>query len=98
MLLEKNYTIQEIGVPDEYILDSNVIEFRAYEENGELKLNIFGQFEEEPEIDQDNALVSATLYNEVKYDLDITNLNDDSKGVVSTFSLEERRNTRSKNR
>lgn len=74
LLLEKNYTIQEIGVPDEYILDSNVIEFRAYEENGELKLNIFGQFEEEPEIDQDNALVSATLYNEVKYDLDITNL------------------------
>ena len=93
LLLEKNYTIQEIGVPDEYILDSNVIEFRAYEENGELKLNIFGQFEEEPEIDQDNALVSATLYNEVKYDLDITNLNDDSKGVVSTFSLEGRGET-----
>ena len=93
LLLEKNYTIQEIGVPDEYILDSNVIEFRAYEENGELKLNIFGQFEEEPEINQDNALVSATLYNEVKYDLDITNLNDDSKGVVSTFSLEGRGET-----
>ena len=37
--------------------------------------------------------MSATLYNEVKYDLDITNLNDDSKGVVSTFSLEGRGET-----
>ena len=88
LLLEKNYTIQEIGVPDEYIINTNIIEFRAYEQDGELKLDITGEFEDEPKIDQGKALISATLYNEVKYDFDITNINENTEGVKSTFTLE----------
>ena len=90
LLLEKQYTIQEIGVPDDYIIDDNVIQFRAYEENGEIRFEIIGEFEQEPDIDQEKALVSAILYNEVKYDLDITNLNDSNEGIASTFTLEGR--------
>jgi len=93
LLLEKNYTIQEIGVPDEYIINNNIIEFRAYEQDGELKLDITGEFEDEPKIDQGKALISATLYNEVKYDFDITNINENTEGVKSTFALEGRGET-----
>ena len=93
LLLEKNYTIQEIGVPDEYIINTNIIEFRAYEQDGELKLDITGEFEDEPKIDQGKALISATLYNEVKYDFDITNINENTEGVKSTFALEGRGGT-----
>ena len=93
LLLEKTYEVEEIGVPDEYIIDDNIITFRAYEENGEIRLDIDGQFEEDPIIDQDTATVSATLYNEIKYDLNITNLNTDGEGIVSTFTLEGRGET-----
>ena len=93
LLLEKTYEVEEIGVPDEYIIDENIITFRAYEENGEIRLDIDGQFEEDPIIDQDTATVSATLYNEIKYDLNITNLNTDGEGIVSTYTLEGRGET-----
>ena len=93
LLLEKNYTIQEIGVPDEYIINNIIIEFRAYEQDGELKLDITGEFEDEPKIEQGKALISATLYNEVKYDFDITNINENTEGVKSTFTLEGRGET-----
>ena len=88
LLLEKVYILEQIGISDDYVLNDNSIEFRAYEENGEIKIDLTGNFAEEPEINQETQVISAYLYNEVRYDLSLTNLNYNSQGIVSIFSLE----------
>ena len=88
LLLEKVYTLEQIGISEDYVLNNNKIEFRAYEEDSEIKLDLTGNFAEDPEINQDTQVISAYLYNEVRYDLSLTNLNYSNQGIISTFSLE----------
>ena len=88
LLLEKVYKLEQIGISDDYVLNTKEIEFRAYEENGEIKLDITGNFAEEPIINQDTQKIEASLYNEVRYDLSLTNLDLSNQGIVSTFELE----------
>ena len=93
LLLERTYKLEEIGVPDEYILNNKEFTFRAYEENGEIKLDLTGDFDEGPTINQAEKKIYTSLTNEVKYDVNIKNLSDSGSGVVSTFKLEGRGQT-----
>lgn len=88
LLLERTYKLKEIGVPDDYVINDNEVTFRTYEENGEIKLELNGSFADEPTINQEEKKIYASLYNEVRYDLSITNLNNNNAGIISTFKLE----------
>ena len=94
LLLEQDYSIEQISVSDNYVLNQNSIEFKAYEQDNNILLDLTGKFGEEPVIDSDNRKVQAILYNEVRYDLDITNLNTNNEGIISTFTLEGNNDTK----
>ena len=79
-------TLEQIGVSDDYVRNQDVISFRAYEEDGQIKLNVTNG-NMDYIIDQDTKTVQVTMNNEVRYDFELTNLSTTGETIQSTFTL-----------
>ena len=86
LFLERDYTLEQIGVSDDYVRNQDVISFRAYEEDGQIKLNVTNG-NMNYSIDQDTKTVQVTMNNEVRYDFELTNLSTTGEAIQSTFTL-----------
>ena len=86
LFLERDYTLEQIGVSDDYVRNQDVISFRAYEEDGQIKLNITNG-NMDYTIDQNTKTVQVTINNEVRYDFELTNLSTIGEAIQSTFTL-----------
>ena len=86
LFLERDYTLEQIGVSDDYVRNQDVISFRAYEEDGQIKLNVTNG-NMDYIIDQDTKTVQVTMNNEVRYDFELTNLSTTGETIQSTFTL-----------
>ena len=86
LFLERDYTLEQIGISDDYVRNEDLIKFRAYEENGQIKLNV-SEGNLEYTLDQETKTVNANMHNEVRYDFELTNISNESTPIQSTFKL-----------
>ncbi|MCI9247345.1 MAG: hypothetical protein HFJ30_09670, partial [Clostridia bacterium] len=82
------YTVQEISVPSDYILDNTLIQFKAVETNGQLSVEmISGIFKTTPTINNETRAIEVEIENEPKYELEIVKYKKGTQDTIANVSF-----------
>ncbi len=84
------YTLEEISVPSDYVLDSTIIQFKIVETNGQLDVEMInGNFKENPNIKQESRIVEVSIENEPKYELNVVKYKKGTRETIRgvTFNI-----------